>query len=206
MTKTQFFRRRMAIIKWTKEYHYPFIGIVHERLVRFYEREFPNINWQRDILKARKDMRVCEDWGLLEAKRGLIMLSIKYHRIQLSPATASWALIYPDYLLACFPTFPAGKHKTVKSDFSDCCNPIYHYPSQYWHLPEHCYPYFEEIYGPRPKEAVNQENYQEYLALKNKYAEYFCHKVGLPLRYLSGVNNQKKQRDSNQPQTIFELT
>jgi hypothetical protein len=203
MNKEQKFRLRTSVQQWSREYHAPFIRPLYKALLEHYQTHHSGVNWNVAIAQARADFIVAKRWGEMTCKQRSVRLYVDGLNIELSCATAAWALIFPDYLLVTYPTFPIGRAGKLSDEWSHSCNPFYWQPSHLWHLPEHVYLAMEGEYGPRKKEALNPKKYEDYYALRKTYCEYFCKSYNLNPEVLTPIIN--KARPTLHIASIFEV-
>jgi len=203
MHNLQRFRLRKSVQQWSREYHAPFIRPVYKALLAHYQKNHSGVNWKQAILQARENFGAAKKWGLLKSEQRSVRLYVDGVSIELSCAKAAWALIFPDYLLVTFPTFPVGRAGKLTDEWASSCNPFYWQPSHLWHLPEHVYLTMEEEYGLRKKEKLNTEKYNEYYALRKTYCEFFCKSYNMNPEVLAPIINKK--RPTLHIESIFEV-
>lgn len=203
MDKVQLFRLRKSIQQWSREYHAPFIRPVYKALLDYYRTNHSGVNWRQALPQARENFSVAKRWGLLNSDQRSVRLFVEGVSVELSFAKAAWALVFPDYLLVTYPTFPVGRAGKLTDDWNNSCNPFYSQPSHLWHLPEHVYLTMEAEYGLRRKEKLNTQKYEAYYILRKTYCEFFCKAYNLNPEMLAPVINEK--RPTLHIESIFEV-
>jgi hypothetical protein len=132
MNKEQKFRLRTSVQQWSREFHAPFIRPIYKALLDYFETHHSGVNWKQAIPQARANFKTAKRWGPLTSHQRSVRLYVKGLNVELSCAKAAWALIFPDYLLVTYPTFPVGRAGKLADEWSHSCNPFYWQPSHLW--------------------------------------------------------------------------
>lgn len=186
-------RLRRSLFYWDKRYDAPFVRVFYDKLLQYVEKAFPDFYWPEELDSARRDFRHVETWESLplQLKNREIRINVYGHGVYVQLSKVFWCLLYPDYLLITYPLWPPGKQKTTLREAKNWLNPVYHYPSRYWHLPERVYDYFEGLYGPRRPENIKGGAYNKYLSERARYCEYFARKYKLPLNHFEAITGTR---------------
>lgn len=198
------FRLRRNLFYWDKRYDAPFVKVVHQGLFRYVQNRFPEFDWDQELDLARRDFRHVETWESLplQLEKPEIHIPVYDQAVHVALSKVLWCLLYPDYLLITYPLWPPGKQKTVFPEAKLWLNPLYHYPSRYWHLPDQVYSYFEGLYGLRRPEEIRSGSYMKYLEHRARYCEYFARKFKLPSNHFELVTGTRVKA---QPTDIREI-
>jgi hypothetical protein len=201
------FRLQRSLFYWDKSFDAPFVHLIYKKLRAYVDSKFPDFDWDVELRLAREDFSHVKTWGNLETglEKDRVVIRFKGHSIDITLTKMMWCLLYPDYLLITYPIWPPGKVKTMDPVTRNWANPMYHYPSRYWHLPDHVYTYFESIYGPRRLEDIKSDNYHRYLVKRSEYCSYFARKYKLPEEHFAAVTGTRVQARKLDLQSILSV-
>ncbi|MEC8374233.1 MAG: hypothetical protein VX078_05380 [Pseudomonadota bacterium] len=201
------FRLQRSLFYWDKSFDAPFVHLIYKKLKAYVENKFPDLDWDEELKLAREDFWHVKTWGNLETglEKSRLVIDVKGQKINIQVSKMMWCLLYPDYLLITYPLWPPGKQKTMDSETLNWANPMFHYPSRYWHLPAHVYSYFESVYGERRPEEIKGDRYQKYLVKRSEYCQYFARKYRLPLNHFEAVTGTRVQARHHDLKTILAL-
>ena len=207
LRRENIFRLQRSLFYWDKSFDAPFVNLIYKKLYAYIENKFPEFNWEKELRLAREDFSHVVNWGPLntEIDGARVLLNIKGHKVFITLSKLMWCLVYPDYLLITYPTWPPGKQKTMDAEARNWANPMYHYPSRFWHLPDSVYTYFETVYGERNPEDIKSNNYHHYIVKREEYCRYFTRKYKLPKDHFSSVTGSRVQAMHRDLQTILSI-
>lgn len=207
LAKANAFRLRRSLFYWDRGFDAPFIREIYNRLLKHVQRKFPDIEWVEELPLVRRDISRIKDWGELPIgnSRRRIQLKPFGYECDLQLNKAFWCLIYPDYLLVTYPGWPPGKGKLMLPELEMAANPLYYYPSRYWHLPEQVYQFFESIYGERGFEDVSLKVYNQYIEQRETYCQYFARKYKLPKNHFSRITGARVVMERPKLSEIFSV-
>lgn len=201
------FRLRRSLFYWDRSYDAPFVREIYKKLFDYVQSAFPDIDWAEELVLTRRDIARIADWGELPLKNSQQRMEVKPfgHYFDVRVNKAMWCLLYPDYMLITYPTWPPGKGKKMLPELSNCANPLFYYPSRFWHLPEQVYQYFESIYGPRGYEGVSMKVYDKYVSERERYCQYFSKKYKLPVNHFSRITGARVTQEKPNLKEIFSV-
>lgn len=207
LRRNNVFRLQRSLFYWDKSYDAPFVNLIYQKLKAYVVNKFPDFNWDKELKLARNDFAHVKTWGPLVTglEKNRLRVEVKGQQIYISVSKMMWCLVYPDYLLITYPLWPSGKQRTMVSETVNWANPMFHYPSRYWHLPDHVYAYFESVYGERKPEEIKSDQYHTYLARRNEYCQYFAHKYKLPSDYFGAVTGKRVSIQHRDLQSILSI-